>query len=289
MNIENLNQVLITGGTGYIGSHFLKTLKNTEFIVFDRSIKKDRLKYNNFIYIEKDIGNIDSDDIPSKLYKFIHTSYCKNLQIEKKLLELVLKKNPDIEIIFFSSSAVYGDLHLAKKDFFDTEDPANPVNDYGRYKLELENYIKEHFKSYKILRISNPYGKEYETKGVYPLFKQRIEKSLETNYQASFVINYPQARVMMRDMIYIDKAIEQIISVYNSTQSGIYNIASGQGMFLEDLAYLALKDICIENNLDTSKFKLNFTYREKPDGEIVRSVLREFRLKTSFFSESLRT
>ncbi len=288
MDIKNLNQVLISGGTGYLASHLINAVNNIEFTIIDRKIKTNRLIEAPKFYIENSIENITEIDIPIGFNKFIHTSYCKNLESEKKLLELVYKKNPSIEIIFFSSSAVYGDLYLQGKENFKTHDPANPVNDYGRYKLEIENFIKKTFENYKILRIANPYGKEYEVKGVYQMFKQRIIKSLETNCQASFTINFPQARVMQRDMIYIDEAIKQILSIYQCPISGIYNIASGQGIFLEDLAYIALKDFCKENNLETRKFKLNFTYRKKPDGEIVQSVLEtipyELFLQDSYYN-----
>jgi nucleoside-diphosphate-sugar epimerase len=275
--VEEKN-LLISGGTGYLGSHFLNSLKEANVFIIDRNIKKIRLKQEANLYIEKNIEQINLDDIPTNIDKFIHTSYCKNLESEKKLFELVLQKNPSVEIIFFSSSAVYGDLYLKGKENFKTQDPAKPVNDYGRYKLELENFIKETFENYKLLRISNPYGKEYEVKGVYQLFKKRISKSLETNHQASFIINYPQAMTMSRDMVFIEDAIKQILLIYNLEKTGIFNISSGEGRFLEDLAYLALKDYCLENNLETSKFRLNFTYRKQPEGEIIQSILEPYTL-----------
>jgi len=265
--------LLISGGTGYIGSHLLNTLKFSQTIILDRKIKADRLNFIPQAYIEKDIENLSRSDIPENLDLLIHGIYCKNIETEKKFLELVKEKNPNLEIIFFSSSAVYGDLFHQKKEKFKITDSVKPVNDYGLYKLELENFIIENFKKYKILRISNPYGKEFAVRGVYQLFKNRIYKSLETNHQASFIINYPQARTMIRDMIKIEDAIKQIITVIKSQQNGLFNISSGQARYLEDIAYLALKDFCQEENLDTSKFKLNFVYREKPAGEIIQSVL----------------
>jgi nucleoside-diphosphate-sugar epimerase len=267
---EILNPILISGGSGYLASHLINSCLNDEIIIIDRTFKKNRINRPIKAIIEKPLEDLILEDIPEPINCLIHASYCKNIETEKIFLKLVKERNPNIEVIFFSSSAVYGDL---KKEIFTVKDKENPINDYGRYKLELEKFIKGEFENYKILRIANPYGKEFEQKGVYQLFKNKILKSLETNYQVSFTINYPQAGVMTRDMIYIDLAINQIKEVLKISERGIFNIASGQGICLEDFAYLALNDFCEEFNFDSKLFKLNFTYREKPDGEIVRSIL----------------
>jgi nucleoside-diphosphate-sugar epimerase len=78
---------------------------------------------------------------------------------------------------------------------------------------------------------------------------------------------------MFRDMIFIDDLVKKIISILKINETGIYNICSGKAMYLEDLAYLALKDFCREMNFETNKFKLNFSYQSKPDGEIIESIL----------------
>jgi len=272
--VIGINQkLLISGGTGYIASHLINFLNTDKIFIIDRKIKKDRLIFSPSNIVEKDIESLSLEDIPDGINLLIHTSYCKNLEVEKNFLNLVKIKNPNLSVVFFSSAAVYGDLFLSDKDYFNSSDTPNPINEYGRYKLEMENFIKTNFQNFQILRISNPYGKEFERKGVYQLFKSRIAKSLESNHQASFIINYPQARTMSRDMIFIDNAIQQIISVLKSKKQGIYNISSGQAIYLEDLAYIALKDFCQDQNLESSKFKLNFMYREKPEGEIIKSIL----------------
>ncbi len=271
---KDLNQnLLISGGTGYLASHLINFLAKDNIFIIDRKIKNNRLILTPKNFIEKNIENLCLTDIPENLDLLIHTSYCKNLEAEKKFLNFAREKNPNLKLVFFSSAAVYGDLYKRRQDIFTSSDAPNPINDYGKYKLEIENFIKTIFQNFQILRISNPYGKEYETRGVYQLFKARIAKSLESNHQASFIINYPQARVMVRDMIFIDDAIQQIVSVLKNKESGIYNISSGKPIYLEDLAYLALKEFCQEHKIETSMFKLNFLYREKPEGEIIQSVL----------------
>lgn len=265
--------LLISGGTGYLASHLINFLNDDKIFIIDRKIKKERLIFNPQNFIEINIEDITLKDIPEGINLLIHTSYCKNLEAEKQFLNLLREKNPNIRVVFFSSAAVYGDLYNKGRDIFKSSDIPDPINDYGKYKLAIENFIKTTFQNFQILRISNPYGKEYETRGVYQLFKTRIAKSLESNHQASFIINYPQARVMVRDMIFIDDAIYQIVSILQNRESGIYNISSGKPLYLEDLAYLALKDFCQEHKLETNMFKLNFVYKEKPEGEIIQSVL----------------
>jgi nucleoside-diphosphate-sugar epimerase len=279
---------LLTGGTGYLASNLIKHFTSEKVFILDRTVKLDRITIQKENFLEKPLELINKDDLPSDLEAVIHTSYCKNINSEIIFFELLKQINPNIRIIFFSSSAVYGDLFDTEKKFFKTSDTPSPINYYGKYKLSLENFIKNTFHNFQILRISNPYGKEFEIKGVYQLFKNQIKKSLETNYQASFTINYPRAQTMFRDMIFIDDAIKQIVSILQNKESGIYNISSGKPLYLEQIAYLALNDFCQERYLKTSKFKLNFVYRDKPEGEIIQSVLEpipyELYLPSSYYN-----
>ncbi len=269
MNLDK-KKFLISGGTGYLASHLINSGHLQEIIIVDRSYKKNRIKIPVNKVIVKPLEDIVLEDLPNSINTVVHTSNCKNIESEKKFLRLIQQKNPNTEIVFFSSSAVYGELN---KEIFKSSDLENPINDNGVYKYELEKFIKINFLNYKILRIANPYGKEYEVKGVYQIFKNKILKSLETNYQASFTINYPVARVMTRDMIYIDEAIKQILDILKIYDSGVFNISSGRGICLEDFAYVVLQDFCKEFNFDQKLFRLNFTYQEKPNSEIIRSIL----------------
>jgi len=179
--------ILITGGTGYLGSHACikfeeagyKTLLLDNLSNSNKTIVKT---INNILghevgFIEGDINDkliiealfrensIDavlhfaglksvSDSIISP-----HDYYVTNLVGSIRLLETMKQYNCR-KLIFSSSATVYG--HPAKLPI--TEDmPTNPLNPYGNSKLFVETYLQDLIKSDEswkiaILRYFNPVG-----------------------------------------------------------------------------------------------------------------------------------
>ena len=169
--------ILITGSTGYIGSHlslyFQK--KKIEFIGIDNlsySYKSNiNKKANHFFF---DISSKKKVFQLIKKYNIdtvIHAaafSYVLEAEEEKKkyFLNNITKTKKFIDIckkakikrfIFFSSSNVYkekkGMLKINEKDL------TNPKNFYGQNKLLIEQYLKKiKFDSLIILRLFNIIG-----------------------------------------------------------------------------------------------------------------------------------
>ena len=169
--------ILITGSTGYIGSHlslyFQK--KKIEFIGIDNlsySYKSNiNKKANHFFF---DISskkrvfqlikkyNIDTV-IHAAAFSYVLEAeeekkkyFLNNITKTKKFID-VCKKNRIKRFIFFSSSNVYkeksGMLKINEKDL------TNPKNFYGQNKLLIEQYLKKtKFDSLVILRLFNIIG-----------------------------------------------------------------------------------------------------------------------------------
>jgi len=149
------------------------------------------------------------------------------------LLDNAAKLNK--EIVFISSGGtVYGENDNPNKETDDT----SPICNYGISKLLIEKYLKlySHFygMKYKIIRLSNPYSeKVYHGKkqGVIPII---IDNILNNSPIAIWGEN------QIRDYIYIDDAINGIISVLNYQGSlHAFNIGSGEGHALNDVIKLA--------------------------------------------------
>lgn len=224
-----LGEVLLVGSTGYLGSHLA------------RALDLDVLERDEVMRLSKE----------QVFDTIIHAAHFKDLDGEK---EFISSLPDDCYFVFFSSAAVYGNTSL---DGASVEDEVNPINDYGVYKLELEKLIRTKFHRHLILRISNPYGKENRSGGVYQYFKAK----LAANESLQLYANHEGE--LVRDFIYIDDFLTQVLDLLRVEAHGTYNISSGQGIKLEDFA----KEI----NTD---LKPRFKYLGSRQGEIRVSVLR---------------
>lgn len=182
-----MDQILITGGTGFIGSHTVLELlkKNYDVVVLDNlsNSKKESLtrvekisgKKINFYKIDlldkKGLHNLFSS------YRFdsvIHFAglkavgesvkeplkyYQNNITGTLNLCEVMVEH--DVKKIVFSSSAtVYGD---PEESPITEESKLTSVNPYGATKLGIENIFRDLFKSdpswrIALLRYFNPVG-----------------------------------------------------------------------------------------------------------------------------------
>jgi UDP-glucose 4-epimerase len=180
--------VLVTGGSGYIGSHTLVELANDnyDFIVYDNlsnsikeSIKRvEKIIGKNIIFIEGDIRDSKKlSDVFStySIDSVIHFAGLKSVgeSVEKpleyydnnvigtlKLLE-IMKEFKCKKLVFSSSATVYGDpKNIPIKENFPTGQTTNP---YGTSKYIIERILKDLYisdNSFKIviLRYFNPVG-----------------------------------------------------------------------------------------------------------------------------------
>ena len=164
-------KILVTGGTGYIGSHTCVELLNNgyEIVVIDNfsNSKKDvvekikEITKKDFIFYEGDVCDPDLLD-----YKAVGESVAKplkyyhnNLESTISLLEAMTKYNCK-KIAFSSSATVYGKPEKLpiKEDF-----PLSTTNPYGTTKLMIEDILRDVYKSdntwsIAILRYFNTIG-----------------------------------------------------------------------------------------------------------------------------------
>ena len=180
-------KILVTGGTGYIGSHTCVELLNNgyEIVVIDNfsNSKKDvvekikEITKKDFIFYEGDVCDPDLLDkvfTENKIdavinfagYKAVGESVAKplkyyhnNLESTISLLEAITKYNCK-KIAFSSSATVYGKPEKLpiKEDF-----PLSTTNPYGTTKLMIEDILRDVYKSdntwsIAILRYFNPIG-----------------------------------------------------------------------------------------------------------------------------------
>jgi UDP-glucose 4-epimerase len=278
-----MKKVLILGGTGYIGTNlainlskfydvtvtgrkdlniflqkqsslkFLKLkLSNTEIV---KSIVED---YDVFIMLIPNLQphqfSKDSDDDMIEIIKPSETLF--------KLLALAKKK-----LIFSSTGgAVYGDsgMKMSKESDF-----CNPMNQYGKYKLKLENILEGIWKETEfdvdILRISNPYGGHFFNYFTSGFINTTLSK-IKLNAPLSIWGNGLQ----IRDFIHINDVCEYIRRSIEIKGFNLMNIGTGVGHSLESTCKLITQvntvkiDIHFDDNyLELVPYNVLYTQKSK--------------------------
>ena len=169
-------RLLVTGGAGYIGAHFVKMVKELghEIAVVDNFSQGKKNMINGIEYLEVDIQ--DQVRLLSIFEEFkpdvvVHYAALANLEPSLRtpdiyyynnvvgtlnVLEAMRAVGCD-KIIFSSTAATYGEPVLKDGETIDENYPTIPTSPYGHSKLMVEQILKDYHRAYRIKSISFRY------------------------------------------------------------------------------------------------------------------------------------
>ena len=257
--------LLIIGGTGFIGYHLAKKalrkgwkvtsvstkypkkiryLKKVKYILCDITKKKllEKKIRKNFKYIVNLGGYVDHSN-KKKTFNS-HFTGCKNLAgffLNKKITSFVQ----------MGSSIEYGNLRSPQKE--DAKTNLNSVKSiYGKAKLLSSKYLIDLFKKQKfpcvVLRLYLSFGPKQDLNRFIPII---IEGCLKNK-------KFPCSKGnQLRDFVYVDDVVEAIIkSLTNKNARGqIINIGSGKSRQIKKIIKY-IKKISKGGNPQFGKIKL---------------------------------
>lgn len=161
--MPNTKTVLVTGGTGYIGSHVAKKFKQEgwEVIVVDRERREHTLKYVDEFH-QCDYDSDESYDLlfHGKVDAIVHCAgtslvgpsvtapgvyYSNNVGKSIRYFNTVAGLEFKPVVIFSSSAAVYGEPEFLPIPETSLKNPTNP---YGRTKLMIEQILEDYDRAY---------------------------------------------------------------------------------------------------------------------------------------------
>ena len=144
-NLNKMKYILI-GGSGFIGQHFTKILKNDIIanLDIDSGINNSNFTYCNILK-KNDLDNItisSEEEVTLIHLAAVHFDFQKkffktNVDGTRNILNFITKHQNIKKFVFFSSVATYGNSRFGKNESSDQI----PVNDYGKSKLEAEKLI----------------------------------------------------------------------------------------------------------------------------------------------------
>jgi len=230
--------ILVTGSSGFIGKHLVRTLREQEYIVYEFDHEHGNvvdfqfqfLKLDHVVHLASLIFIPDSWKDPASFYR-------TNVMGVVNVLETCRKYNSPLT---YMSSYVYGPPAYLPVD---ENHPINPSSPYNHSKLIAENVCQYYTDTFNvpvtIFRPVNVYGPGQRDDFLIPkIIAQTLDPKMKT-------IEVMDLRPK-RDYLYIDDLINAIILTFNKSVKGIYNVSSGYSVSVEDIIRIIIQKSGIE-------------------------------------------
>ena len=257
---SDIMKILVTGGSGFIGSVLVRKLLGAghEVVVLDLTKGSEAAQY-----LIGDIRNMDEVQKAAKGCGLVfhlaaiidvrasaENDYAINFLGARNVFEAARRNNA--KIVFTSSAAVYGDAPLPVSESSD----CNPLSQYGKSKLKAEKLLGEND---LILRLFNVYGPG--AKSVVNKFCKKVPASQQITVYGT--------GMQTRDYVYVDDVVSALLLGFR--HSGLYNVGTGVETKLLDVIDIIHRLSDIEPNIKS----------EPPnDKEIKRSVADISKIKS---------
>lgn len=308
---ENKAPILITGGTGYLGSHMaaLCLENNMDFVVLDNLSNSDTSNLRKLeAHFKKSIPffNIDLRD-KKKLNDFfgqhqfntvIHFAglksvsesvtnpelYFENNVIGSENLIECVKMSKVNKVVFSSSATVYGQPAYLP---IDEAHPVQPTNPYGETKAAIEKlFLNDAFFSeisVHMLRYFNPVGSYKRIIGESP---KGVPNNLvpyilgvakgQYEYLSIFGDDYDTKDGSgVRDYIHVMDLIEAHLHALKMSTSGchIYNVGCGEGYSVKEV---------IKVFEEAHNISITFKIKPRRPGDIAAAYAKVDRIKQDY-------
>lgn len=258
--------VLVTGGAGFIGSHIVDKLINEghrvrviDNLSTGRTENLKHLENNpNLEFIKGDLKNEkDTEEAVKGVNTVFHfaanpevrvsttnprTHFEENVVTTFNLLEAMRKLGGVREIVFASSSSVYGEPEEIPVG---EEAPVRPVSVYGASKAACENLIHAYSRLYGIkaviLRYANIIGPRLRHGVIYDLLMKLGKNTSELEVLGD--------GTQVRSYVYIDDAVEATMLAWKNSTGNyeVYNVGNEDWITVNDIVKAILNELGLSN------------------------------------------
>ena len=276
------SKVVVTGGAGFIGSNLAQELsKENQVTVFDDLSTgyleniENLINSGDIIFVE---GSITDMDLLQKLFEDVdyifHQAAIPSVprsvkdpissnytNVNGTLNVLVAARDNNVKkLVYASSSSAYGDTPVLPK----SEDMKPcPLSPYAISKLTAEYYCQVFSDVYNLatasLRYFNVFGPRQDPSSEYAAV---IPKFIGSILNDKSPIVYGDGE-QTRDFTFVDDVVNANILAAESMSTGVFNIAGGKRISINDLAGLIME--ILDKDLD-------ITHIEPQPGDIKHSL-----------------
>jgi len=232
-------KILVTGATGFVGSHIAKKLHDDGHYVIGTGVSTER----KVPYVDK-ILNLHFDGIDWGAVKDVDVIFHESANNETRCMDETEMYKANLhgprhlfveayfrgcrKFVYASSTAVYGD---SLAPYIEDETKINPLTPYAKSKLEFEDWATNEFaldapwgSTIVVgLRYCNVYGVGEDHKGKrMSMIGQLIRSMLQKKNPKLFKHGKQQ-----RDWVHVSDVVEANMLAMDSDTTGIYNVGSG--------------------------------------------------------------
>jgi len=217
-----VGKIVVTGASGFIGSHVSRFLeeKGLDVVRISRKPGKKLFQVENYLnapageflihLAESPVINVDKEEHEITVYNDLLEKMAENYQ----------------KVIYASSSAVYGN---ASSKAHKVTAPLCTHDNYSKAKLHNEEIALS--TNGVVLRMGNIFGSGMSDNNILSDILKQIPGT------APLLIRNDKP---VRDFLYINEVCEIINCVIRNFKSGVYNVGSGTGISIGQLARLVL-------------------------------------------------
>lgn len=274
--------VVVSGGLGFIGSHFVEglVLLGASVICLYHKEPKELPKYGNsdkVVYCQVDLSNYQElkafcDNTTSKIDTFIHCAALDGntqfkldhaaeiLDVNNRLVSNVLKVCKDVQIpnvALLSSAEIYS---------LDSSGPITEEDDYHRHlsftdngyvlskifsEMLAEFYLKHNKVNIYIPRPTNVYG----PRDSFNVTTNRVIPAMIRKVLQGETIEIWGDGKQTRSFIYVKDLVNTVVTAIEQGISGPMNIATNEQVSILDLARYISKECSTENLIVLDKDK----------------------------------
>tara|TARA_Y100000310_G_C20543050_1_gene744256 strand:+ start:167 stop:1078 length:912 start_codon:yes stop_codon:yes gene_type:complete len=235
MNLDKQLNIIVTGGSGFIGKHLVSSLRsmNHNVINLDSIDGNDVIDYDVLNRIEEDIDVI---------YHLAAQPYGRGGELDPHLdlklnTQAILNVNLFAEsrnvskVIYTSTMAVYGDNADSKET-----DDVNPLSNYAVSKLfgeySLKKFARNAGMDYTIFRVWNTYGPGQDLKNEYKGLVQAMCRQCVNSTDVKVTGSLER----YRDLVYVDDSINALLlGLEDRTNNETYNLSTGVKITVKQL------------------------------------------------------
>jgi UDP-glucose 4-epimerase len=220
-------RVVVTGASGFLGSFIARGLTRAGV----STLRVSRQDIPGFLQVAK-YADSPVGDVLIHLAEINNRSRVNQLSVEyeyeaSSTLYALLTKGYR-KVIYASSSIIYGDSGYTPHIESET---VSPIDTYTRLKLKSEQSVLS--RGGVVLRLANIYGPGMATENVL----SRILGQLDQNGPIELQDTSP-----VRDFIWVEDVAEVIKKMAIQQAQGLFNVGSGIGTSIGELARMALEE-----------------------------------------------